>query len=112
MTKESFEKFDKTKDIYCECCQQYKPTSSFNYRNIKTNIRSANRCKTCDWFYRNHKGNIPVIDRFTEYEVRVAVTFILEDDDIYINTLSKMLNRTIEDTIDLIYKLNLKKIYT
>ena len=56
MTKENFKKLDKTKDIYCECCQQNKPTSSFNYRNIKTNIRSANRCKTCDWFYRNHNG--------------------------------------------------------
>lgn len=111
MTKESFEKLDKTKDIYCECCQQNKPTSSFNYRNIKTNIRSANRCKTCDWFYRNHKGHIPVINGFTEDEVRVTVTFMLENNDIYINTLSKMLNRTIEDTIDLIYKLNLKNIH-
>lgn len=110
MTKENFKKFDKTKDIYCECCHQNKPTSSFNYRNIKTNVRSANRCKTCDWFYRNHKGNMPVIDGFTEYEIRTTVTFMLEDNDIYINTLSDILNRTIEDTIDLIYKLNLKNI--
>lgn len=37
MTKENYEKFDKTKDIYCECCKQNKPTSSYNYRNIITN---------------------------------------------------------------------------
>lgn len=110
MTKESFEKFDKTKDVYCECCKQYKPTSSFSYRNIKTNIRSANRCKTCDWFYRNHNGNIPIIDGFTDDDIRIAVAFMLENDDVYINTLSNMLNRTIEDTIGLIYKLNLKNI--
>lgn len=111
MTKENFKKLDKTKDIYCECCQQNKPTSSFNYRNIKTNIRSANRCKTCDWFYRNYNGNIPIIEGFTEDEIRTTVTFMLENDDIYINTLSKMLNRNIENVINLIYKLNLKNIH-
>lgn len=110
MTKEKFEKFDKTKYVYCECCQQNKPTSSFSYTNIKTNTRSAIRCKSCDWLYRNHKGNIPIIDGFTDDEIRTTIIFMLEDDDIYVNTLSNILNRTIKDTIDLIYKLNLKNI--
>lgn len=108
MTSEKYKQMDKTKDIYCECCKTYKPVSSFNYRNIRTNIRSANRCKTCDWFYRNHNGIIPIIKGFSQYEIIETVKFILEDEDIYINTLSGKLNRSIEDLIHLIYALNIK----
>ena len=108
MTKENYEKYDKTKDIYCECCKQNKPVSSFSYRNIRTVGRIANRCKTCDWFYRNHDGKIPIIDGFTETEILKTVSFILEDSDVYINTLSKSLNRTIDDLIKLVYALNIK----
>lgn len=108
MTKENYEKYDKTKEVYCECCKQNKPVSSFSYRNIRTVGRTANRCKTCDWFYRNHNGKIPNIDNFTNTEILETVTFIIEDDDIYINTLADRLNRTIDELITLIYALNIK----
>nr|DAE63841.1 MAG TPA: DNA mismatch endonuclease [Caudoviricetes sp.] len=108
MTKENFDKLDKTKDIYCECCKQYKPVSSFMYRNIKASGHNANRCKTCDWFYRNYNGNIPIIDNFSRLEIIETVRFILEDDNIYINTLAANLNKEIPDLISLIYKLNIK----
>lgn len=110
MTKENFKKYDKTKDIYCECCKQFKPITSYNYRNIKTNEYVANRCKTCDWFYRNHKGIIPSIKNYTENEIIEAVRFMFEDTDIYVNTLAQNLNRDIEDVIYLIYELNIKNI--
>lgn len=110
MTKDSFETFDKTKDVYCECCKQYKPTCAFSYRNIKTNIRSANRCKSCDWFYRNHNGEIPKINGFSEHDIIHVVSFMLENEDVYINSLAEDLHITIEETIKIIYDLNLKNI--
>lgn len=110
MTKESFEKFDKTKDIYCECCKQNKPTSSFNYRSIKTNIRSANRCKACDWLYRHYNGNIPNIKGFTHDEILQTVLFIFDNNNPILNELSFKLNRTIDELIELIYALNLKNV--
>ena len=108
MTKENFKKYDKTQDVYCECCRTNKSVHSFVYQNIKTNIRSASRCKTCDWFYRNYNGKIPIINGFSEDEIIETVKFIFEDKDIFINTLANKLHRTIEDLISLIYQLKLK----
>lgn len=110
MTKENFEKYDKSENVYCECCKQYKPVSSFNYRNIKTNTRNANRCRACDWIYRNHNGKVPEINGFTDYDITKTISFIFDNDIPVINTLSNFLNKTIDDIIDLIYKLNLKNI--
>lgn len=110
MTKENYEKYDKTKDIYCECCKQNKPTSSYSYRNIKTHGRTANRCKTCDWFYRHHNGKIPKIQGYSDSDIVKVVSFMLENEDIYINSLSDDLNISIEETIKLIYDLNLKNV--
>lgn len=110
MTKENFGIFDKTQNVYCECCKKNKPVQSFNYRNIRTNSRTANRCKTCDWLYRNHGGEIPKINNFSNEDILATISFMLENDDKYINTLSEILNRNIEETIDLIYKLNFKNI--
>ena len=108
MTKESFENYDKTRDVYCECCKQYKPVSSFSYSNIRTNERTARRCKTCNWFYRNYHGDIPNIENYNKSEIIETVKFILEDNDIYINTLSYRLNKSISDLIRLVYELNIK----
>lgn len=111
MTKEKFEKYDKTQDVYCECCETKKPVSCFSYRNIKLNDRKANRCKVCDWFYRNHNGKIPFINGFTQYEIIETVSFILEKKGEYVNSLSEIINNSVDNTIDLIYKLNLKNVH-
>ena len=110
MTKKKFKEYDKTKDVYCECCKKNKPVSSFAYRDIKTNTRKATRCKTCDWFYRNHNSSIPKIDNFTDIDIYNTVSFMLENKNIYINELAKILDINIESVINLIYKLNLKNI--
>ena len=111
MTKEKFEKYDKTKDIYCECCKQYKPTSSFTYREIHTGKRTATRCRTCDWLKRNHDGNIPAIDGFSENEILTTITYMIEQRGEYVNDLANLIHKSIDDTIDLIKKLNLKNIH-
>lgn len=113
MTKEKFEKYDKTKDIYCECCKQYKPTSSFSYRSIHSDekIRTALSCKTCDWFKRNHQGNIPSIDGYTNDDIIKTVSYIIEKKDGCVNELAEILNKTVQEIIDLIYTLNLKNLH-
>ena len=110
MTKENFEKYDKTQDVYCECCKTNKPVTSFIYNNIRTNTRNASRCKTCNWFYKNHNGLVPKMEGFLEHEIIKTVEFILEDEDIFINTLADRLSRSINDLINLIYQLNLKNV--
>lgn len=111
MTKEKFENYDKTKDVYCECCKTQKPVSCFSYRNIRTNNRAANRCKVCDWLYRNHNCEIPQIEGFTKQEIMETISFILDKKGESVNELSEIINNTIDRTIELIYKLKLKNMH-
>lgn len=110
MTKKKFENYDKTKDIYCECCHKYKPTASFTYTYIRTNTRVAKRCRACDWLYRNHNGKLPIIDGYSENEITKTILFMFDDDNVYINSLASELGKSLEGTIDLIYKLKLKSL--
>lgn len=111
MTKENFLTYDKSKDVYCECCKQYKPVTSFTYRAIKTNIRSANRCRTCEWLYKNHNGLIPMIDGYSSSEIIEVISFIIEQKGEYVNDIACILNKTIKEIIVLLYELNLKNLH-
>lgn len=111
MTKENFEKYDKEKDVFCECCKTNKPVTSFTYSTIRTNTRNATMCRTCQWLKNNHNGNIPIINGFNDFEILNTISFMIEKRGEYVNDLSKIIGRSIDDTIDLIYKLNLKNLH-
>ena len=88
MTKEQFEKFDKD-TIYCECCNRTLDVQCFSYHRIHLD-GTALRCKSCDWIFR-HKG-LPVIDGFSEEQIKYALEFILFEKSLYINDLANELN--------------------
>lgn len=111
MTKENFEKYDKEKDVYCECCKTNKPVASFTYGRIHTNTRHASMCRTCEWLKRNHNDKVPNINGYNSNEILNTISFIIEKRGEYINDLSNIIGRSIDDTINLIYKLNLKNLH-
>jgi G:T-mismatch repair DNA endonuclease (very short patch repair protein) len=68
-------------------------------------------CKTCEWLKRNYNGIIPEINGFTDSDIIETISFILEKKGEFINDLSKVINKSIDSTVDLIYKLNLKHLH-
>ena len=68
-------------------------------------------CKTCQWLFKNYNGNIPKIDNFNDKEILDTISFIIEKRGEYVNDLSSIIGRSIDETIGLIYKLNLKNLH-
>lgn len=98
MTKEQFEKYDKD-TVYCECCNRTLDVKCFSYHRIHLD-GTAFRCKSCDWIFR-HNG-LPLVDGFTEEQVKYALEFILFEKSLYINDLADELKLSIYETIRLI----------
>lgn len=98
MTKEQFEKFDKDK-VFCECCNRMVEVKNVSYDKIHLD-GTAKRCKLCDWIHR-HKG-LPIIDGFTEEQIKYALEFILFEKSLYINDLAYELCITIDEVIRLV----------
>lgn len=98
MTKEQFEKFDKD-TVYCECCNRTLDVRYFSYHRIHLD-GTALKCKSCDWIFR-HKG-LPIIDGFSEEQIKCALEFILFEKSLYINDLADELNISIDGVIKLV----------
>lgn len=98
MTKEQFEKYDKD-TAYCECCNRVIDIKNISYRNLHLD-GTAKRCNYCDWIFR-HDG-LPLVDSFSEEQVKYALEFILFEKSLYINDLANELCLTINETVRLI----------
>ena len=101
MTKQEF--YDSNDNFYCKICNSVLPKNSFSFRNIHKD--NASICKCCDWI-----SNHPYIfynDNFTSEEIQNAVRFIIEQHSIYVNDLAKFLDRSLDDTIDLVKSLKI-----
>lgn len=98
MTKEQFEKFDKDM-VYCECCNRILDVQYFSYHRIHLD-GTALRCKSCDWIFR-HEG-LPIIDEFSEEQIKYALEFVLFEKSLYINDLANELNISIDEVIKLV----------
>lgn len=98
MTKEQFEKYDKD-TAYCECCNRVINIKNISYKNLHLD-GTAKRCNYCDWIFR-HDG-LPLVDGFSEEQVRYALEFILFEKSLYINDLANELCLTINETVRLI----------
>ena len=87
MTKEQFEKYEGT--LHCRCCNRDVPKIHMQYKRVYQNGDVA-RCNVCDWIKR-HKG-IPIVNDFTEDEIRIALYFFIYEESNYINDLAKILD--------------------
>lgn len=103
MTKEQFEKYEGT--LYCKSCNHNVPKMHMQYKRVYQNGDIAS-CNVCDWIKR-HKG-IPIIDGFTENEIKIALYFFIYEESNYINDLAKILKRSIDEIINLYRSLNIK----
>lgn len=90
--------------VICSSCGEKIPRmlSKGKYITMNGTIR---KCNACEWIY--HHIGVPVIENFTEDEIRKALHFFYNDDDIYINSLSSIINRNLDDCIFLFRSLKI-----
>lgn len=96
MTKEEFENYDGL--LYCKACNKNVSKIHMPYKKVYKNGDIA-RCNVCEWIKR-HKG-IPIINGFSEDEIKTALYFLLYEESELINDLADKLTRTLNNTIDL-----------
>ena len=104
MTKKQYEEFDR-EQVYCECCGRMINTKNVSYKNLRLD-GTTRRCNFCDWIYR-HKG-LPLVEGFSEEQIKYAIEFILFEKSLYINDLADELDLTIDDTINLINSIKVR----
>lgn len=92
-------------NILCCCCGKTFDENGVHKGRIRKD-GTVKRCKTCNWIYRH--GSLPVVDGFTEYDVRYALEFILIGKSLYLNNLAADINRTLDDVIYLVNSLGIK----
>lgn len=87
MTKEKFLQY-KNEYTDCHVCGKKLPTKYFLHRYIKEN--GTGKCKVCDWIQRN--DGLPVIDGFTEFQIKRTIDFIIYEESPYLNDLCDILH--------------------
>ena len=103
MTKEEFEQYNGT--LHCKACGNDVPKMHIECKRVYKN-GDISRCNVCEWIKR-HNG-IPVINGFTNNEVKMALYFFIYEQSKYINDLASIINRSIDDAIALYRVLNIK----
>ena len=98
MTKEQYEKYDGM--LHCKNCGHDVPKIHMAYKRVYRNGDVA-RCNVCDWIKR-HNG-IPVIEGFTEEEIKTALYFLIYEKSFYINDLADIIDKSIDEKIRLFF---------
>lgn len=102
MTKEIFENY--TGLLHCLSCDQDVPKTHIFYKKVHSN-GDILRCNVCEWIKKypdkmHHK-------KFTYDEIVRFLHFFIYEESIYLNQLSEIMNRNIDDLIELFQFLKL-----
>lgn len=103
MTKDKFEQYNGL--LFCKKCKRFVPKTATDPARVYSDY-SLSKCNVDLWIDR-HKG-IPVVDGFTDEEIKDCLHNFLYDNPCVLNDVSKRTDRSIEDIIKLHHALNIK----
>ena len=88
--KNKFLELDRNHVIHCKICDRDLTKNSFTYRDVQENC-NIGICRYCCWL-RRHNDTIPLIDGWTESEVKLLIDFIMNNESIYLNDALSLFN--------------------
>ena len=103
MTTIEYELFNGS--LFCKKCNTHIEKHFTSYKDIDEN-GFVKECNVCKWIKR-HNG-VPTIDNYSYDDIIKTLNFFIYEKSVYINDLSKELDRSLDDTIYLYKKLNIK----
>lgn len=95
MTKKEFDKIEQK--LHCSQCDRELDKSQFSYHDISKKGKCL--CKACVW--ENLHNGLPIVDGFSEYEVRKILHMIFND-VCYVNEMAVEMDRTIDEIVKVI----------
>lgn len=106
-SREKYNKIPNDKLIQCNCCGKKYTKDKFELKHIWEDEEHAIRCSYCDWLKR-HNNIIPIIDGWSEEEIKLAIKFLLLNDSPYINDLESIYsNHTLTEICNLVISLKI-----
>lgn len=101
MTKEQFANYNGL--LHCTSCGYDIPKEGIDHRRVHQD-GTINRCKVCDWFYRNKDKDLK---SFSQKDVFDFIRFYIYENGYYLNDIANKLNYSIDKIIELHLLLNM-----